>query len=161
MTSHLRRLFVVCLTALALAAAWSTPASAAPTPAAAVTSSVSVPASVSAAAVSAAAAAPMLARAGDYCGWGANSWRTWMIPDTFYQADFSEICKRHDRCYSSKSLQDRKFCDTGMWKAMIKECGGAIRDPATRTRCVYRANTYYKALRKYAKSRYHGRGSNA
>jgi hypothetical protein len=77
-------------------------------------------------------AARMALRAGDYCGPGANNWRSWMIPDHFYQADWSSICDRHDRCYSSRSLQDRRFCDNGMNSAMIRECAGAIANPNTR-----------------------------
>lgn len=100
-------------------------------------------------------------RSGDYCGPGSNNWASWMIPDHFYQADWSAICDRHDRCYSNNSLQPRKNCDRWMNDAMIKECAGAIANPDNRVRCIYRANTYYSAVRKYAKSRYHGHGSNA
>lgn len=158
------RLLVACASLVTVSAVGATPALAAPVPGqvsevAATSRSQSVASSFTAS--HAQLAQVSFVRSGNYCGPGANNWRAWMIPDRFYQADFSAICSRHDRCYSSRSVQSRASCDWYMYQAMTRECARKINDGGTRVRCLGRAKNYYNALRWFAKSRYHGQASRA
>ncbi len=106
------------------------------------------------------ASAPTLSAARvDYCGGsGASKW----VPDHWGLASFRKACKAHDKCYSSSSHTSRKSCDSTMYKGLRSACNHAYWfSPGLLINCHEVALTYYVAVRKFAKSHYHGHGSAA
>ncbi|WP_020497326.1 phospholipase A2 [Sciscionella marina] len=91
----------------------------------------------------------------DYCGGkGPSKW----VPDHWGKANFAGSCKRHDACYSPKSHTDRLTCDRAFRNDMRRVCHDTYASGVKQRLCLGMANTYYKAVRKYAKSHYKGSG---
>ncbi|GAA3543726.1 hypothetical protein GCM10022222_29220 [Amycolatopsis ultiminotia] len=92
----------------------------------------------------------------DYCGGsGISKW----VPDHWFKADFGPACESHDRCYSHTSTTDRLTCDKGLLTNLRDRCMYAYSSGAKAQACFAVAKTYYEAVRKFAKSHYHGSGN--
>ncbi|WP_031470019.1 phospholipase A2 [Sciscionella sediminilitoris] len=94
----------------------------------------------------------------DYCGGsGISKW----VPDHWFKADFSTACFNHDNCYSHNSNTDRKTCDINLRTALRDSCLRAYPSGVKGKTCFAVTSTYYGAVRKFAKSHYHGSGNPA
>ncbi len=84
------------------------------------------------------------------------------VPDRWFKANFKPSCDKHDICYSKGSRTSRKNCDLALLANLTVACVNAYgKIGAVVSGCVDTANSYYIGVRRFGKSHYVGRGSNA
>lgn len=81
-----------------------------------------------------------------YCG---TSWHEPLVRDRWGDANFSDACRQHDRCYETCG-RSQADCDHEFERNMEAECrrtypGGGI-DYVRRNSCIGVANTYAVAV---------------
>ncbi len=83
-----------------------------------------------------------------YCGSGSTEK---LIRDRYFDADFSDACKAHDKCYDTCG-RSKDSCDRQFERDMESECrstysGGGL-DYIKRNACIGVANTYAVAVER-------------
>jgi hypothetical protein len=84
--------------------------------------------------------------ASGHCG---TSWHEPLVRDSWFDANFSNACKNHDRCYETCG-KSKSSCDSQFERNMEAACrdaypGGGV-DYITRNTCIGIANTYAVAV---------------
>jgi hypothetical protein len=90
-----------------------------------------------------------------HCG---TSWHEPFVRDSWGDANFSEACKAHDRCYDTCG-NSKDSCDRQFERDMEDECrstydGGGL-DLIKRNACIGAANTYAVAVEQFGGDAYH------
>ena len=89
-----------------------------------------------------------------YCGTG---WHEPLVRDSWFKANFSDACKKHDRCYDTCG-SSKASCDSQFERDMESACrdaypGGGI-DYVRRNSCIGIANTYAVAVERFGGDAY-------
>ena len=81
---------------------------------------------------------------------GSGKYERMFIPDSWGGADFSDACKKHDRCYDTLG-SSKSSCDDEFRANLRQECKNTYTSWAhavQRRSCLEAANTYYETVKR-------------
>ena len=89
-------------------------------------------------------------------GCGPADWKSVLVSNTFFKADFKPGCNVHDVCYGTCNTTQAK-CDSDLGRASIDACKAAytIAQQLSRASCISMARNYETAVAKLGAGAFH------